>query len=59
MADKKEHRSYMDVELNQGKQTLAKSIEKEMRLKKLNKSSWAREDYSDNFSQPLSIFLLF
>ena len=35
MADKKEHRSYMDVELNTKKTTIAKSIDKEYRLKNL------------------------
>ena len=33
MVYKKEHRSYMDVELNAQKTTLAKSIDKEYRLK--------------------------
>ena len=41
MADKKEHRSYMDVELNTKKTTIAKSIDKEYRLKTL------RDDLND------------
>lgn len=35
MAYKKERRTYMDVELNTQKTTLAKSIDKEYRLKNL------------------------
>ena len=53
MADKKEHKSYKDVELNTQKTTLAKSIERELRLKSL------RDDLSfhgivDGFSQKRS-----
>ena len=35
MADKKERKSYMNVELNTHRTTLAKSIDKEYRLKNL------------------------
>ena len=49
MVDKKEHRSYMDVEIDQNKQTLAKSIEKEMRLKSL-RDDLTRYGIGDGFS---------
>ena len=35
MADKKEHKSYRDIEINTQKTTLAQSIERELRLKSL------------------------
>ena len=41
MADKKERKSYMDIELSTHKITLAKSIDKEYRLKTL------RDDLND------------
>jgi hypothetical protein len=53
MADKKEHKSYRDIELNTQKVTLAKSIDREMRLRNL-RDDMTRYGHIDGFSQKRS-----
>ena len=53
MAKKQEHKSYMDVDLDRSKKTLAKDIEKAERLKTL-REDLTRSGHLDGFSRKRS-----
>ena len=53
MAEKKERKSYMDVELDPSRKTLARDIERAERMKSL-RDDLTRYGHLDNFSQKRS-----